>query len=647
MVESVALTGMKDVLRFANGQWLWGVVAVLVLAFIFIWDDRKRKKDFERFADPRTWRALIPEFVPGARARRTRWWLLGAVFLCLALARPQFGFHEETVQISGLDIVFAIDLSNSMMVEDVVPNRLKKAKHFIRSFGEQLQGDRVGIVAFAGSAYVACPLTTDIGYVNESLEILSPLTIQNQGTDIGTALEVAMGALNRGAEEVEKNEQSDQASRVIILLTDGEDLEGEGSRQAKQVKTSGGKLYVLGVGTEKGGPIPMRDENGQLRGYKKDRSNQPVVSALVPKTLQDLANQGGGKFWILSESESEVSQILNDLGRDMNSLTRSDFSEKKRLIPEDRFQWPLGLAILFFILEMASGLRGASRKKTKRLVVAIALAIGSMFGGAWGVPNAGASTVSGYLKNRDGLKALESGKAKEAGQLFEEAKKISPNTPELDFNSGVAGLASGEPEGIEHAADAFGRSAKEFERLGRMDSAAQSYFNLGHALTAKKDLDQAALAYLHALDTATQAKDSELQSKARKNLELLTQEREKQKQEQKSKDQQDNKSDKNQDKQDSKENQKNDQDQKNKKDPQSKDENPSDQDKNKDQGGQENKPNQRFDAGDTDQNKEFKSKKLSKDDAARVMSELSNRERELQNRLKNKKGVARGADKDW
>ena len=339
-------------MKFAAHAWLWWLLVLPVLYWLFSWDEKAKKRRFQLFADESLWQVLAPQADFKARPKKSRYWLVAAAFLILALARPQWGTHDETVHVTGLDIMIALDVSNSMEVEDIVPSRLKKAKHWIRSLTGLLHGDRVGLVAFAASSYVACPLTTDLDYVLDVTQIMGPKMIANQGTDIGLGLETAMRSLERGSEET-KQTAGDNPSRVIILISDGEDHEDEAMEAAQKIKDSGIRLYVLGVGTQKGGPVPVRDENGNLQTYKKDEHGQPVVSTFRPDDLVKIAAAGGGRYWNMTEGENE----LTELGADVLGLNRRDYAEKTYVVYEERFQIPLAIAIVFILLEMTVATR--------------------------------------------------------------------------------------------------------------------------------------------------------------------------------------------------------------------------------------------------------------------------------------------------
>jgi len=604
-------------MKFAQAQWLWSLLILPLLYFALIWDNRRRQKKFLLFADRKVWAQIVPELDISARVKKGSLIILVIFFSILSLARPQWGTHEETLHVTGLDVMIALDVSNSMEVEDVFPNRLKKAKHLIRSLLDRLNGDRVGVIAFAASSYVACPLTTDLEYVYDAVEALHTRSVSNQGTDLGIALETAARALDRGAEEVtDKNEaaQSEKsASKVVLLISDGEDHEQQAVEGAKKLTVNGAKLYVFGIGTQKGGPVPLRDENGQLRSYKKDRNGAGIVSVFRPDALTDLASQGGGKYWNVTNNETELDELLQDMG----ALDRSDFAEKRYVVFEDRFQYPLAIAVILLIIELAIPAHRLIRMAL--FIFFPTLLLLSFSTSAQAVP------LNAYLENKKGLEAFEDGKLDEAKNHFGTAQALDPFLAELQYNQSTVQAQTGELEG---AIQGFAGAAKTSLEKGNINLLGKSYFNLGSALGSKSEFNGAIQAYLNTIDAAIAGKDKQLEADARKNLELLIQqqqEQQKQKQQQQQKEQNEKSKD-DKDKQENKDNQ------------DDKEKNKADNKQQQDQQYQDNSKNRK---------KEFKSLKLSKEDAERVMAELSNRERELQAKLKKQRGNPQKAQKDW
>lgn len=622
-------------MKFAASEWLWALLGLPLLYALMLWGVKRRKRRFERFARQEMWNAIVPELDWSARLRKGRVMLLALAFVLLALARPQWGSHEETVRVSGLDLMLVLDISNSMEVEDVTPSRLKKAKHAIRTLVGRLGGDRVGIVAFAASSYVACPLTTDLDYVMESLDILTPNMVLNQGTDIGVGLETALNALERGAEELKATEnQEKNSSRAVVLISDGEDHQNQAVETAKKLKEKGIKLYVLGVGTQKGGPVPIRDDAGQLHGYKKDRKGNAVVSTFSPDALMAVATSAGGRYWNVTVDESEVDEILEDTG----ALSRSDYAERRFVVYEERFQFPLAVAVLLFLVEFSLAAHAA---KPRVLVMLLLWLPGVLVPGLAFTASAKAAPVESYLENEKGLKAYQEGKMEEAKKHFGAAQARDPDLPELRFNQGAVQAQNNDLDG---AIQGFEGAAKGAIQRGDDDLASKALFNLGAVLEKKGDLKGAVRSYLESIEQAKSAKDKSVEEDARKNIELLYKKQQQQKQQQSQRQEkgegQSGESQQSQAKEDQEE--------------QGKDK----QKQNKKGEGQDSEEKEQADSSPPryedpskgqgkGRRKEFKSQKLSKEDAERVMSELSSREKELQAKLGKRRGQPRTQEKDW
>ena len=431
-------------MRFISPNWLYAIAILPIFLIAFLWDEYSREKLFSKFIGKGLWAKLVPERDPKARRRKLFTWLAAMAFVFLALARPQWGTHEEVVHASGLDVIITLDISNSMEVEDVAPSRLQKAKHLIRTIAERLQGDRIGLVSFAGSGYLACPLTTDLEYFQEQLGIQSPKILATQGTDVGIGLEAAMKALDRGAQEGDHHsdsaEDAAKASRVVILVTDGEDNEGRAEEAAERLKSEGVKLYVFGVGTQKGGPIPVRDEDGTLRGYKKDHGGQTVISTFNPDELRKIAAAADGHYWNVSMDETEVGDLLKDMG----ALHQGELAEHRYLTYEDRFQCPLGVAVLLFLLELTL----PARKKVAAVIFISLVSLGVFWARRRHVRLAAPSQapIDAYLENQKGVEAYQKGEIEEARKRFGSAQALDPAAPELQYNQGLVHLQGGDPD---------------------------------------------------------------------------------------------------------------------------------------------------------------------------------------------------------
>lgn len=590
-------------MKFAAAGWLWFLLLIPVGYFIAFLSDRARQQRLASLIDRSLWSAMIPELDLSSRLRKARFWWGAALFGVIALARPQWGIHEEVTHVAGLDIMVVLDISNSMDVEDILPSRLNKAKHLVHRFVDGLHGDRVGVVPFAGTSYVACPLTTDLEYALETIDVLTPQAIVNQGTDIGKGLEVALGSLSRGAEEGAAVGSEKVVSQAILLISDGEDHEEQAIELAKKVRSAGINLFIIGVGTEKGGPIPIRDSSGNLHGYKRDPNNQGVVSTFKPNELMEMASVGGGRYWNASLSESEVDEIHRELG----GLNRTDYAERRQITHEERYQWPLAIALVFFLLELALPLRKMNLRINRASVGMVAVLVLASQIGCIG-------SADHYQENEKGIEAYNAGRMDEAKQHFSSVQAKNPSAPELFYNQGLVQEKEGDVDG---AIRSFSEAAKGIKKDQPVELDGRAFFNLGATYAKKGDLPNAVRSYLGAIEAAQRNHDTALEQDTRKNLELLvTQLQQQQKEQQQEQEKQEEKDGENEE---------------------------------KDQNGQKKKQ-----SGQTKKYKDlsrqprkFQSQKLTNDAAERVMAELKSRERDLQGRSRKQGPKAEGNRRDW
>lgn len=599
-------------MSFVKPALLWGWVVLGLLAVGVIAYSLRADTRLRTWIKPEHWARVLPGYFPQGRLVRRVLLLLALAAALGALARPQWGERVEIASVTGMDLMVVLDLSNSMEVEDLSPSRLSRAKHWLRTFIAGLDGDRVGVVGFGSSAHVFVPLTQDLAFVQDQLQSLTPKMITNQGTDVGLALEVAAATLERGSEnEVRPGGEDQSASHALILITDGEDHEGAAAEVAKKLKGMGVELYILGVGTERGGPVPVIDDSGQKVTYKKDRAGQPVVSRFSGKSLQEVASAAGGAYWNLTADEAEVTELLQRIGK----LERGEIAEKKVVLKEDRYQWPLALAIALLLAEFFVPLH----RKVRAGVVGVFLAILAS-------ANAHAGPVGdlrGYWDNRTGLRALEEGRVDDAERSFRDASEQSPTRGEPSFNRGVSRLKKGDADG---ALEAFAESA---ERGGDPRTQGTARFNEGWVRAEKKDWLGAARAYVDAIQHAKKSGDHELEERARKNLELLQQqqqEEEKKKSENKEKSEGDKKDQKDQGSSS---------DQKDESGKEGESEKESQADKKSGPSGMKHKRSQ------------FKSEKLKAEDAERVLNELQGKEKELRGKLRKQTRKTQTTVQDW
>jgi len=331
---------------------LWLLALVPAAVGFFVWALRRRQRALERFAEAR----LLPTLTPDHDARRHRWRagaLVAALgLIVLALAGPRWGFHWEEVRREGVDIVVALDTSRSMLAEDVKPNRLERAKLAVQDLLKQLQGDRIALVPFAGTAFVQCPLTLDYEAFAESLRAVDVGIIPKGGTAIAEAITTSIQAL--------ENHQGKYAA--IILITDGEDHEGKIDDAAKQAADLGIKIYTVGIGTPGGDLIPITVNGQQV--FVKDRKGQVVKSHLDDETLKQVATTTAGAYVHASGPSLGLDTVYGDYIGKMEKRELKSAMEKRF---EERFQLPLLAALVLVMIEPLIGERRAAAGARRRL----------------------------------------------------------------------------------------------------------------------------------------------------------------------------------------------------------------------------------------------------------------------------------------
>ena len=263
--------------------------------------------------------------------------LLVLACMSFALVNPKIGTKLETVKREGVDVVFALDVSTSMLAEDIAPNRLEKSKQLVRQIINTLAGDRIGIIGYAGSAFPQVPITTDFSSARLFLSGMNTNMVSSQGTAMTQAIEMAETYYN----------DIEQKNRVLFLISDGEDHQGDYASIAAQATKKGIKIYTIGVGSEKGGPIPLK-RNGVVMSYKKDQNNETVITRLNQETLRTIANKANGDYINGNQTADVVKQIRDVL----NAMDKKEFEAKEFAEYKDQFQWFLGIGLFFLILDI-------------------------------------------------------------------------------------------------------------------------------------------------------------------------------------------------------------------------------------------------------------------------------------------------------
>lgn len=503
-------------MRFAQEFWLYLVPLVPLLWLVF------------RAADGGTTvrlKTLLGEdaesHVEGFNRRLQSWrrffFLAGIFWLLLALARPQWGANEVSVTQRGSDIVIALDISNSMLAEDVLPNRMGRAITELTSFLNRLEDSRVGLVFFAGSAFVQCPLTLDYGTAEIFLGMAGPDMMSQQGTAIAAALETSRKLLGKNRDQGQKNN-----FQAILLVTDGEDLEGDWEQQAEACKKDGIKVIPVGVGDKGGGLIPAFDLHGRPDGFMKDDQGDVVMTRLDLVSLEKMAAIGGGSSFLIGVDGLAGDRLFAELQR----LGKRDLEDRRISSFKERYVWPLLLALICFVLRMALHARrpnrpagsfpsGSGFKATVAMLVMVSL-LGPNVAQAGLRPVGGGEAMAG----RDFFLA---GDFEHALEKFEEALIQAPEDP-------LISLALGETL---HHLERYEEAGVEFERA--LDLAvdpvlkAEALYNLGTTRLAAGQTDKAAEDLLASLQWDADQAD------ARHNLEValrLLEQQEQQEQEQ-------------------------------------------------------------------------------------------------------------------
>ena len=333
--------------QFEQPEWLWALAGLPMLWLVMLWYRAWQGKARRRLADEGLLDRLLPTTSKGLSGWRNLLFSLAYAFLVLAMANPQVGSRMETVKRQGADLVIAVDVSNSMMAEDLPAGRLEQARQVVSKLLDELVADRVGMVVYAGRAYVQLPLTTDYGAARMFLRSLSPGMVSAQGTALASAMEESMTLFD----------PSEARSRVVFLITDGEDHEAGLDQVLNQAKELGIIFVPIGVGTEEGAPIPEK-QNGKILDYKRDESGAVVVSKRNSTVLKELADKSGGVYISGNRSKEAIDEVMDLL----ENLERTESESRVFSAYESHYDWMLIPALILLMLE---GLIPLARKKAK------------------------------------------------------------------------------------------------------------------------------------------------------------------------------------------------------------------------------------------------------------------------------------------
>ena len=322
--------------RFGASEWLPALLLIPALVLLFWHAALRRRRALERFAEASLVEKLTASVSRPARRVKAALTVAALTLALTALARPQFGTRVETVRSVGQDIVIAVDLSQSMLAEDVAPNRLERARLAILRLMRQLDGDRIGLVAFAGDAFVQSPLTVDYSAAALFLGAMTPDIVPVQGTDLGAALRVSLDALEEARE-----------ARVLVLVTDGEDHEESFDAEVAAATEAGVRIHTVGIGSAEGVPIPELDERGRQQGFLRDEDGTVVTTRLDEETLSRIARATGGSYVRAGAGGTAFDDLVDDIaGASGEALDAQEITQF-----EEQYQIFLGLALVLLLVE--------------------------------------------------------------------------------------------------------------------------------------------------------------------------------------------------------------------------------------------------------------------------------------------------------
>ncbi len=448
-------------------QPLWLIVGFgvcLGLFFFFRTLARKRQANLEKFV-ARQLLSRLTGNISATRRHLKKLLVLVAVLLCfVALARPQVGYQWVEVKRKGIDLLFALDTSKSMLAEDIKPNRLQRATLAILDFVQKREGDRVGLMPFAGSAYLMCPLTIDYDAFLHSLSAVNTELIPLGGTNIAAVIDRAVQTLDNAANH-----------KILIILTDGENLQGDAVQAAEAAAKQGLTIYTVGVGTSQGELIPIKTGSGQ--GFVKDRAGNFVTSRLDAATLTQIAEKSGGLYVPLGPAGEGLESIYQ---QKLALIPKEELAERRHKVPVERFEWPLALAAIFLVVELLIGERKVA------LTVPLLPFVKSLLGRLkW--TRAGKALVlvfllvaccssNGYAS--EGEEAYKRGDYLQASEYYRKKLAEKPDDPLLMYNFGAAAYKNNM---FDDSIAAFGGALKS----DKIDLQKKAYYNRGNSYYQK------------------------------------------------------------------------------------------------------------------------------------------------------------------
>ncbi|MFH1143459.1 MAG: VWA domain-containing protein [Candidatus Eisenbacteria bacterium] len=470
-------------MRFAHPELLWFLLLLPGIGFFMWLRYRAGRRALEQALSPIMARRLTLHLSGAARGRRLMLVLLALALTILGGARPQRGTQYVTATRTGGDVIFALDVSESMLAEDLKPNRLQRARHEISAILDRLKGDRVGLVAFAGESFLQCPLTLDYSAARMFLEYMTPELIPQPGTDLGRALEVAVGAFDEGSE----------GYRALVLITDGEDHGGRVDEGIKSARDAGVKIFAVGIGNEAGEPIPMRGAAGGIQGYKQDRDGRVVLTRLEEGPLRRVAEETDG-FYTRAGGTLGLHRVVDAI----EGMEKRELEGGMRVLYEERYRYFVWPALILLLLEMwiprrrqAFPVRPSFLRRALSMLAFALVVLPAQAGPSTAAPQG----------------AVDAGRWRERFEENEIFRTEHPADARPLYNLGTLWHEQGDWS----AAEQWLRNASP---AAAGDLAGRIHYNLGSTLFRKGDLEAARDAFVEALRVDPQNED------AKRNLEL-------------------------------------------------------------------------------------------------------------------------------
>ena len=501
-------------MAFGHLKYAWLLLLVPGLFAFYLWAFRRKTALIARFVSPELQSRLVKGVSAGRRNFKSGLSIAAVAFTILALTQPRWGFHWEEVQSRGVDIFVAVDVSKSMLAQDVSP-MLEAAKRKIIDLLSLTRGDRVGLIAFAGRAVVQCPLTLDYGAIQTLLASLGPDSISVPGTNIGEAIErsFSVGHGKDGKDGAEGAPATvpatDRQAHALVLLTDGEDLEGGAEAAASKAKERGVRIYAIGMGRQSGAPIPSGDGSG----FKRDRSGEMVLTHLDEPALQHIALETGGSYVRAVIGDGDVQQIYQDIHRQIEDGALKSGRQKKF---EERYQWPLFLALLCLLWEAGLGESPPAVGDSRRGMVELARRWFRPFGMAMVFLTLFAANVAlgrpAPSEARAGEEAYSKGDYQAAIQHLLNAQVEDPSNAQLRYDLANAYYKAGQ---YDEAEKLYGGGAQS----GNKEFREKELYNLGNTAYRAGKTDEAIQRYEEALKLDPNDQDAQY------NLEFVKQQK--------------------------------------------------------------------------------------------------------------------------